>query len=333
MALFGRRRAPVAPTSGVDVIDAIVESVAPASDRSLLIALRPTGEASAFTPFVAGSHVDVHIDERTVRQYSLVGSDEQSDRYLMCVQREDAGRGGSLALHSRVEPGVRLRISPPRVTFSLRADRPRAVLLAGGVGVTPLIAMAERLHREGRDFEFHAYAASAEALPLHAHVLSRPYASRFTAHFSATGDSFRREGPRVLGMPRPDTALYVCGPAGFIQAAEERAAMAGWDDDQVVVENFTPVASRGGTFTVIAASTGERIAVGEDESLADALEGRGYDTMRSCGQGYCGSCVVRVVRGTPDHRDSFQSAAQHAANTEVNLCVSRSLTEELEVDI
>lgn len=334
MALFRRTRSTADPRHTPGTHMAIIEDVAPASDRALLITLRPGDPGAAFASFDAGAHIDVHIDDITVRQYSLVGADTENDRYRICVQREPAGRGGSIALHRLARQGSRVLLSTPRSGFRLADSLPRALLLGGGVGVTPLVSMAERLHREGRDFSLHAYGRDEPTLPLHEYLTRRPYTDRYVAHLSAHGDSFRTSSPVELLTPPDRTGLYVCGPAAFIEEATTRALAAGWPEGAIFSETFAPApASTGAAFTVVAASTGQRMTVGAEDSIADVMERNGYDSLRSCGQGFCGSCVTRVISGLPDHRDDFQSDQQRATNAEINVCVSRSLTPELELDI
>ncbi len=250
--------------------------------------------------------------------------------------REREGRGGSAAVHDALRVGDRVRISEPRNTFPLDSAAGHSVLLAGGIGLTPLVAMAERLHREGASFELHAYSASEETLPLREHLASRPWASRVQTHYSATGDSLRAGAPETIASPQPGAVLYVCGPPGFIDAAVAYAAAAGWPEEAVRTERFVlaePVELSGAAFSVIAASTGQEMGVGEDETIAEVLERNGFQVFLSCEQGICGSCITDVLDGIPDHRDEVQSPAEHASNTLINICCSRSRTPTLTLDI
>ncbi|MGC5167395.1 PDR/VanB family oxidoreductase [Luteimicrobium sp. DT211] len=312
-------------------LDVVVRRVEPAGDRVVLIELGPADAAATLPPFTAGAHVDVHVGG-FVRQYSLLGSDDDASSYLVAVLRERDGRGGSAAVHDTVRPGDRLQVSAPRTTFALDPDAEHSVLVAGGIGLTPLVAMAERLHREGRSFELHVYSPSAATLPLGAHLATRPWRDRVVTHFSAYGDSFRGNAPAVVPRPRPGVALYVCGPLGMVASATACASALGWPRADVHVERFersAPVETGGEAFTVVAASTGRRMDVGEDETVAEVLQRHGYEVFLSCEQGICGSCLTGVVDGFPDHRDEVQTPAEHAANTQVNVCCSRSLTPTL----
>jgi len=317
--------------SGRELVDVVVRRVEPAGERVVLLELGPADGATSLPPFTAGAHVDLHVGG-FVRQYSLVGSDDASDRYVVGVLRERAGRGGSAAVHDTVRPGDRLQVSAPRSTFALDLDAEHSVLVGGGIGLTPLVAMAERLHREGRSFELHVYTPSATTLPLGAHLASRPWRDRVVTHFSAYGDTFRGNAPAVVPRPRPGLALYVCGPLGMVASATACASALGWPRSDVHVEHFersSPVETSGDAFTVVAASDGRRMDVGEDETIAQVLQRHGYDVVLSCEQGICGSCLTGVVDGLPDHRDEVQTPDEHAANTQLNVCCSRARTPTL----
>lgn len=301
------------------------------SDRAIMIEL--TGTDGPLETFTAGAHVDLHIDDATIRQYSLVGQLDDAVTYRLCIQREDLGRGGSVLAHDSLAIGDVVRVSRPRNAFELVPGSTTAVLLGGGVGLTPLTAMAHQLHAEGVPFQLHAYAASPSLLPLSDYLREQPFAASVHQHFSTQGDSFRDASPAILNEPTPDGALYVCGPSGFIETALARAEAAGWAPANVVTESFEPITSTGGPFIVVAASSGQRMAVGEQESIAEVLERHGYESYRSCGQGYCGSCLTRVVDGIPDHRDVFQDAAQHATNAWISTCSSRAAGPELTLDV
>lgn len=316
-------------------IETVVEHREAVSDRAVLLHLRPTTEtALATTP---GAHADLHLNNGVVRQYSLVNAGSDDGLLAICVQRDDAGRGGSLHVHDTLHVGEKVQISPPRNTFPLLPSAAPVLLLAAGVGITPLMSMAATLHRQGTPFELHVYGRRRAGLPLVDHLLAADYAASVFLHLSADGDSFRVSGPAMLTQPAAAGAIYACGPDSFVDLARERAVGAGWRSDQILSERFTPDApsplAGDAPFTVVAASTGERMRVEPTESIAEVLERRGYETYRSCGQGYCGSCITPVLSGVPDHRDDFQSDAEHASNAQINVCCSRSLSDVLELDV
>lgn len=319
--------------TATDTIPVVVARTAISGERVALIELRPE-PGTALPQFRAGAHIDLHVGP-FVRQYSLLGGDDRTDRYLVGVLRERAGRGGSAAIHA-LRPGDRIRISAPRTTFPLDPDADHSILIAGGIGVTPLVAMAEQLHREGRSFELHVYTVSPATLPLGGHLDSRPWRDRVHPHYSAYGDSFRGRAPEVIPPPRPGLAVYVCGPAGLTASATACASALRWPRAAVHVEHFErsePVETGGAPFTVVAGSTGQRLDVTEDETIAAVLQRHGFQVALSCEQGICGACITGVVDGLPDHRDEVQSSAEHEANTQITVCCSRSRTPVLTLAI
>jgi len=324
-------------TSGPPLQRVQVHDISRAARDALFVELRPAQPDQELETFEAGAHVDLHLDERLVRQYSLVSRGDDTARYLVCVRHDPNGRGGSATVHERLSVGDVVDVSLPRNTFPLGRSDSSAILLAGGVGITPFVTMAEQLHRRGTPFELHAWSRDADTLPLLGMLTTSAWRDHVTLHHSDEGDSFRTSWPRSLETVDDGGAVYACGPEGFISLARDRALAAGWRADQVRSESFNPPAEtpRDGdqSFTVVARSTGERIEVGADESLAEALERRGYETYRSCGQGHCGSCLTAVLAGVPDHRDDFQTDADHAAGTHINTCCSRSFSSVLELDV
>lgn len=313
-------------------IDVVVHAQTLASSRTMLIELRPV--AGAVLPAAEpGAHIDLHLGAQ-IRQYSLLDT-ATPGRYLVCVQHRPQGRGGSRYVFDRLRVGDRLRISVPRNTFSLDEDATSTLLVAGGVGITPLLAMAERLWADGRDFGLHAYARTREEAPLAEYVAGRPYAERVTWHLSEQGDSLRAGRPAWLEQVGPaSSALYVCGPAGFTDTVRHHALAVGVAEDAVHSERFTaeePVDTSGETFTVVAASSGRRLSVPAGRTVAEVLEEHGYPVALSCEQGICGSCVTSVLGGRPDHRDEVLSDAEH--QDQMCVCVSRALTPELVLDV
>lgn len=337
-------------------IEAYVYSVTWGGPDVLIVELRPV--TGAFPQASAGSHIDIHlpVDGRdAIRQYSLINSDATPQRYLIAVFREPQSRGGSRLIHDVLRVGHIVDISAPRNTFPLaRGDHHTAggrhVLLGGGIGVTPLAAMAQHLVGAGEEFELHTYASTRRDAPLADYIGSvlvpvpptAPTAptvptaqAAWHQHYSDEEPSFRT----ATALPReyqPGDHVYICGPAGFIDHAVAVARDTGWPEDTIHVERFQlsePVDTTGEAFEVVAHSTGERMPVGEQQTIAEVLVDHGYHVELSCEQGICGSCITGVVSGVPDHRDEVQSEAEHQANTQINVCCSRSRSAELVLDL
>ncbi|AGP31868.1 PDR/VanB family oxidoreductase [Corynebacterium terpenotabidum] len=313
---------------------AVVESMSRAGTDVLLIELAPADPDATFPAFTAGAHVDLHLGP-VIRQYSLLGDPTAPDattRWFIAVKHDHDGRGGSTVIHEQLRVGHILEITGPRNHFPLEDTPGRVVLLAGGIGITPLAAMAAACDAVGRPRELHVYASTAEDVPLRGHV------SGAVEHLSVDGDSVRT----ATGLPTgyiPGDQLYICGPGGFIDRAVELAAADGWPEEAVRVERFAPSAASAaasatdGAFEVRLASTGATFPVPEDMSIADVLTDNGVDIELSCEAGMCGACLTGVVDGVPDHRDDVQSPTEHASNTQITLCCSRSLTPSLTLDL
>lgn len=315
-------------------LDVMVHALTPDGEGVLLVDLRPADAGTVLPPFDAGAHIDLHLGG-LIRQYSLVGAADERDRYLIAVLHDPDGRGGSAAVH-RLAVGDRLAISPPRNAFRPDPDADHSILIAGGIGVTPLVSMAETLHRRGDSFELHVYTRTPQSLPLRRHLDSRPWRDRATLHFSALGDGFRGRAQTVIPRPRPGRALYLCGPLGMIASATGCASALEWPRDSVRAEQFGRVRSveaPGEAFTVVVASTGRELPVAPDETIAEALRRGGVETTLACEQGICGACLTPVLAGVPDHRDEVQSAAQREAGSLITVCCSRSLTPTLTLGI
>ena len=319
-----------------ETLDVIVHTISLASATSRSYELRATD--GALPSFEAGAHIDVHLGPSLIRQYSLCNSPQDTGRYLICVQRDDAGRGGSRTLHRDLTVGQRLRISPPRNHFPLVASS-RYVLVAGGIGITPLLSMAEDLAARGAAFVLHHYTSSQAQAPLLERLQTSAFAERTVIHRSDQGDSVRAGLPTELLTPDPDTAVYVCGPDGFMTHVTAQAAANGWQSGQIHTERFTPAApppaggEAGTEFTVRIASTGSGYPVPADRTIADVLTANGVEVELSCEQGICGACLTPVLAGEPDHRDEVQTPDEHAANTQITICCSRARTPELLLDL
>ena len=296
-------------------------------------ALRLEPLTGTLPPFQAGAHVDVHLPGGLVRQYSIASAPAARDHYLLCVKREADSRGGSRHIHEQLGPGHRLWISTPRNLFELQAEGPH-LLLAAGIGITPLLSMARALDAQGQPFVLHYYVHD-RARAAFAGELQAGFAhGRVELHASTEGTSARRHVPAELDTPRGH--LYLCGPAAFMDRFATLAAAHGWDSGQVHREHFAGVAATladDEAFEVELASTGLVVEVAADTTIAQALEAAGFPLPVSCEQGICGACVTGVRAGIPDHRDCVLSEQEHAANTCITPCCSRSRSPRLVLEL
>jgi vanillate O-demethylase ferredoxin subunit len=286
--------------------------------------------------FEPGAHVDVHLADGLVRQYSLCPEPGQAGRYLVAVLREPASRGGSAAMHALLE-GDRLRIGAPRNLFPLASQTEQSLLFAGGIGITPLLAMAEHLQARGAPFRLHYCARGASRMAFAGRIRNGALAEHTQLHFDDGASQQKLDLDRDLGGHRPGAHVYVCGPTGFMDFVLSGARARGWPDAQLHREYFSaPVrADAGGDtpFEVQLGRDGISFTVPAGRSVVDVLAERGIEIPLSCEQGVCGTCVTRVLDGEPDHRDSFLSDAERAANDRFTPCCSRARSVRLVLDL
>jgi len=288
-------------------------------------------DGGALPSFTAGAHIDLHLPGGRVRSYSLVNPQDERHRYVIAVKREAAGRGGSRLVHDTFRVGTLIEAAGPRNNFPLVEDAERSLLIAGGIGITPLWCMAQRLHSLGRPWRLVYCARTRRHAP-------------FADSLERFGDSVRfhfdhEPGGRVLDVAAtvaaepPGTHLYCCGPLSMLESFER--ATADRVPAEVHVEYFTaklPPAAGGG-FTVVLARTGVSVRVPQGKTILDALIEQGIEAPYSCLEGVCGTCETRVIEGLPDHRDLVLSKQERAANRTMMICCSGSLTERLVLDL
>lgn len=295
-------------------------------------------DGAALPPFSAGSHIDVHLPGAPggiTRQYSLCNASHEQHRYRIAVLRDAHSRGGSVAMHDSVHEGDVITISTPRNHFAWHPAQ-HTLLLAGGIGVTPLLCMADRLARTGADFELHYCTRSVERTAFASEIAASPMASRTHFHFDAGAPDQKLDLTTVLAAPGPDKRVYVCGPAGFIDHVVNNAKALGWAQDHIHLEYFgAPAQDTSGDqgFDVRIASTGKVYAVAPDVSVVEALRNEGIDILTSCEQGVCGTCLTRVLEGEVDHRDMYLTDQEKAANEQFMPCCSRALGKLLVLDL
>ena len=282
----------------------------------------------AFTP---GAHIDVHLPAGGVRQYSLC-SPASAAGYEICVRLDPASTGGSRWLHQQLNVGDTLTLSAPRNHFPL-PDAPRTLLFAAGIGLTPLLVMAEALAARQAAFTLHLYLKRHDELAFAPRLAQ--LGDRVVIHYSSEGDSLRTRIPDDLETSA-NSALVACGPAGFMQHLQQRALEQGWQPEQWHSERFhadAAIPPAGDSFEVEIASSGARFHVGQTQSIAGVLAAAGIDIELSCEQGMCGACITGVLAGEPDHRDEVLSQKERAANECIVLCCSRARSPLLVLDL
>jgi vanillate O-demethylase ferredoxin subunit len=286
--------------------------------------------------FSAGSHIDVQVAEGLTRQYSLCNDPQEAHRYLIGVLKDASSRGGSCGMHERISVGDVLEISTPKNHFALAHEARKSLLLAGGIGITPILCMAERLTTVNADFEMHYCTRSRERTAFAGRIERAPFGTKVQFHFDDGSESQLLDLATLLRVPQAGTHLYVCGPKGFMDAVLQTARGAGWPEHQLHYEFFAaavPKSANDGSFEVKLASSGRVLTVSKDQTVVQALFAAGVDVPVSCEQGVCGTCVTRVIDGTPDHRDVYLTPDEQALNNQFTPCCSRALSSCLVLDL
>ena len=292
-------------------------------------------DGEALQPFSAGAHIDLHLANGLVRSYSLVNSPSERDRYVIGVKKEAAGRGGSRFIHEQLCAGDRIEISAPRNSFELREDASRSILIAGGIGVTPLACMSQRLEQLGQPWELH-YAArgrcSAGFVPQLA-AFGPKVKFYFATEFCSAPRAERINLDEIVHAAPADAHIYCCGPPNMLAAFE--AATANLPAGHAHAEFFSnpDAVDTSGSFEVVLAKSGETVEIPSGKTILDVLLARGLDAPYSCLEGVCSSCETRVISGLPDHRDLILTAAERAAGDRMMICCSRSKSRTLVLDL
>ena len=288
--------------------------------------------------FSAGAHVDVHVKPGLIRQYSLCNNPQEKDRYLICVLRDPNTRGGSQAMHDAISEGQVIAISEPRNLFHLIPGPHATLLLAGGIGITPLLAMAWHLFRQKADFHLHYFTRSPERTAFLDMIGNAPIKQHISFWFDSAPAGERPAIPALLSAASRESHIYTCGPAGFLKHVLSTTEAQGWPADRVHHEAFSaqPLkadAQSGAQFAVQIRSSGQTVQVLPGETIVAALAKHGVDIPVSCEQGICGTCLTGVLDGKPDHRDQYLTDEEHARCDRLTPCCSRSLSPLLVLDL
>lgn len=302
------------------------------ADGIVGLVLSPAAGA-ALPPYEPGAHIDLKLPNGLIRQYSLCGRQDGSQVYELGILLEPDGRGGSRHIHEHIATGDRLEISAPRNLFALVPEK-SALLFAGGIGITPIIAMADHLCRQGVAYDLHYCARTAARIAFRERIAQSHNAERIRYHYDDVPDT-RLDMAGLLAEADAGAHIYVCGPNGFMDFVLGAAREAGWPEEQLHFERFSSVVEQadGDAFEIEIVGTGQVIPVPSGQSAAAALAAAGIAVPLSCEQGICGTCLTSVVSGLPDHRDMYLSPAERVANDCFTPCCSRALTARLVIDI
>ncbi|MCK1394528.1 PDR/VanB family oxidoreductase [Bradyrhizobium sp. 1] len=286
-------------------------------------------------PFTAGSHIDLHLPDKMIRSYSLLNDQRERNRYVIAVNKDAASRGGSSFLHDHVGVGDVLTVSAPKNNFPLREDAATSVLIAGGIGITPLLSMIRRLECLGRPWDlFYAVRTRAAAAFLDDIGSLRPNV-HLNLHVDVDDERSGRmfDVASIVKQAPAQAHLYCCGPAPMLEAFE--AAAADRPEGCVHVEYFQAreAPALEGGFEVKLARSDRTVAVEAGKTILESLLEAGISPNYACSEGVCGTCETRVLEGTPDHRDQYLSEEEQASNKTIMICCSGSRTRTLVLDL
>ena len=286
-------------------------------------------------PFTAGCHVDLHLPNGMIRSYSLVNDQGERNRYVVAVNNDAASRGGSRFVHETMRVGDILTVSHPKNNFVLQESASHSVLIAGGIGITPLLSMIRRLEALGRSWElfYAARTRSAAAFLDELNTLRPNVHANIHVNFDQEPSGRMLDLPAIIKDAPKDVHLYCCGPVSMLEAFE--AATADRPNDHVHVEYFQakekPAVAGG--FEVKLARSNRTITVEAGKSILNALLDAGIAASYACTEGVCGTCETRVIEGMPDHRDLFLSKEEQAENKTMMICCSGSKSPTLVLDL
>ncbi|MEM9895716.1 MAG: fatty acid desaturase [Bacteroidota bacterium] len=290
---------------------------------------------TALPAFEAGAHIQIKLPSGKIRSYSLVNAPHEKNFYQIAVKREDKFGSGSVELHDQVEPGTLLEVKPPKNNFTLYENANRYVLIAGGIGITPMISMAHRLTELEKPFEFHVCSKRVDEIPFQYELKNWSFAPCVEFHL----DKNKRSTLPIntaLADAKADSLIYMCGPSGFMEFVHTEALLRGWKKNQIIQESFSAPSSKNQdnkAFDIQLTKSNKSLSVAADETIIDALLKNNVKIEYSCLQGTCGSCITNISHGSIDHRDAVLSEQEKCDGKLICPCVSRAVGDKLELQL
>ena len=318
--------------SNSSTISALVHTLRHEAEGIISVELRPWGD-TVFAPFEAGSHIDLHLPNGLVRSYSLLNPPSDQGRYVVGILRDRNSRGGSRFVHEHLRVGIELKISQPRNNFALDSRASHSVLVAGGIGITPIYCMFRQLLALGRSAELIYCARSRREAALLEQIAE--LGAKVIYHFNDEKDALPDLPGYLAGRPA-DTHFYCCGPTPMLDAFESACENLGYAHAHI--ERFTaaelpPAEDAQDSYSVELSKSGKTLHIEPGLNLLDVLLEAGCDIEYSCREGVCGSCETRVLEGDIDHRDGVLTKAERAANRSMMVCVSGCKSRRLVLDL
>ena len=328
-------QADLPPSLGKGPLSLVIAGVRQLTPRVRAYELRSL-DGNGVPAVRAGAHIDVPVrlasGTLSTRRYSISSNPQRRDAYEIAVLREEAGSGGSAAVHADFRLGLTVHCGMPGNDFPLHDDARPAVLIAGGIGITPIKAMAQQLRAEGRNVALH-YSVRSRNEAAYLDALARELGHAL--HVYSADQKQRVDMTALMARAAPDSLFYVCGPARLIDAVRAAAMAAGVEQERVHSERFLapPAPTTNRAVTVTLKRSGRRVAVTADQSILDAVEAAGIEAPAGCRGGSCGTCAVKVLAGEPEHRDTALSDIERVQAAMMCICVSRANSAELTLDL
>ncbi|MEH6576070.1 MAG: PDR/VanB family oxidoreductase [Amphritea sp.] len=291
-------------------------------------------DQSALPEFSAGAHIDLLLDNGLIRQYSLCSDPARCHEYQVAVLLEDEGRGGSAWIHKHLQQDTELQIHAPRNHFELNESADNYLLIAGGIGITPIMLMAARLQQLNKPFKLHYLSRTPEQAAF-AEQLSQQLGDQIQCHYSYGDSNKRLNIAELFSAQQQSTEVYTCGSEPLLQsildAAEDKANI------KVIYERFSaaPIDDSivNGGFEVELANSGKVIEILPEQSILEVLRAEGHQIETMCEEGLCGSCEVGLLEGEADHRDSVLTADEQAEQSVLMVCCSRANSARLKLNL
>lgn len=322
-------------TSAASTLTALVSAMRHEADGVVTVELRPAAPNVVFPPFDPGSHIDLHLPNGLIRNYSLCEPDDGRQRYIIGVLNDRNSRGGSRYVHEQLRVGSTIRISAPRNNFALEAAAPHTVLVAGGIGITPIWCMLQQLIAQGRSVEL-LYCARSLREAAFVPDIRELCGDGIPARLHFDDEQGAPPGLReLLDGKGADSHYYCCGPAPMLDAFEAACESLGYAN--VHLERFAAAPNRSelssDAFEVRLAKSSLTLQVPSSKSILEAVLDAGINYEHSCREGVCGSCEARILEGEADHRDGILSKKEREAGKTMMICVSRCKRGPLVLDI
>ena len=287
----------------------------------------------ALPTFQPGAHIDLHLQNGLIRQYSLTNGPAETSQYSIGVKREPDSRGGSTAIHDTVAVGDVIAASAPRNNFPLRRDALKTVLIAGGIGITPLLSMAQTLHKMNLDFELHYFVRSDGQIAFRDKLAA--LGASVNLHKGLSPDQTEGALKKIAKDPGFANHMYICGPGPMLSIARATAQAAGWTDDAVHFEYFKNETEidTSAEFTIELARSAMTLEVPAGRSILEVLRDNGIKMPSSCEQGACGTCKVDLIEGEALHQDVYLNESEKSRGDTIITCISRAKSDRLILDL